>query len=109
MLLVMRKLITAQLNVVLGFQKHLFLSVINNLILQWGTYKESTGESDIKYFPIAFPNKLLYAHSVDLDNPNSYRSTKICWIYADVTYGFLLGQGADYSPINTNKCIFIGY
>lgn len=33
MLLVMRELITAQLNVVLGFQKHLFLSVINNKIL----------------------------------------------------------------------------
>ena len=86
----------------------LFL-VINNLILQWGTYKESAGESDIKYFPIAFPNKLLYAHSVDIDNGNEYRSKNICWIYSDTTYGFLLGQGDDYSPINTNKCIFIGY
>ena len=63
----------------------------------------------MKYFPIAFPNKLLYAHSVDIDNANAYRSRNICWIYSDVTYGFLLGQGDDYASVNTNKCIFIGY
>ena len=87
-----------------------FLLVISNsFIIQWGIYKESSSVTDIRYFPMSFDNKLLYAHSADISANNDYRSINICWIYTDNLSSFILGEGNDYSPINTNNCIFIGY
>lgn len=72
-------------------------------------YKESSSATDVRYFPMSFDNRIVYAHSADISANNSYRSTLICWIFTDNLSSFLLGEGNDYSPINTNNCIFIGY
>ena len=81
----------------------------NSFIIQWGIYKESSSATDVRYFPKSFVNRIVYAHSADISENNSYRSTLICWIYTDNLSSFLLGEGNDYNSINTNNCIFIGY
>lgn len=80
MLLLMRELITAQLNVVLGFQKHLFLSDINNFTIVFGYNNINTTIGNTQVIqttitlPLTFNN--VYLALVECHSGNSI-STKM--------------------------------
>jgi len=78
-------------------------------MLEWGTFKESSSATDIRYYPVAFPNVCLYAGGMDLKSSGSYRSRYFTWFWADNPTYFLLGMGNDYDAVCNVQCIFLGF
>ncbi len=83
----------------------------NGLIVQWGAYAESMNvNDDWRYYPISFPNKIVFYSGTIIDNAFNAQRYKV-WFKGVDRSKFTLNVGPDEVGDSSLYacCLFIGY
>ena len=89
-----------------------FGSFFGGLIIQWGTFRESSSKTDYRHYPLTFPNEVLsFAIAKNYysgDAGETYANDYCPWVKVYDTYSFICGMGPDLTGDAYPEIIFIG-
>ena len=87
-------------------------SFFGGLIIQWGTFKESSSKTDYRHYPLTFSNEVLsFAIAKNYysgDAGETYANDYCPWVKVYDTYSFICGMGPDLTGDAYPEIIFIG-
>ncbi len=87
-------------------------SFFGGLIIQWGTFKESSSKTDYRHYPLTFSNEVLsFAIAKNYysgDAGETYSKDYCPWVLVYDTYSFICGMGPDLTGDAHPEIIFIG-
>ena len=87
-------------------------SFFGGLIIQWGTFRESSSKTDYRHYPLTFPNEVLSFSIAKSyysgDAGETYANDYCPWVKVYDTYSFICGMGPDLTGDAYPEIIFIG-